>query len=232
MPVKLYKKTQQYSVPSSTFGKAFSFIVSSVSSTLFLCGLGLLLFRFISPYLSLASEYSYIRPVASDYYSQLSRIKEGFSFEELGDPTEPLQRRNAPKYFQLSIPKLGIVDAQVETNSESLSPDESIGHLIGSALPGELGEVFLYGHSTSPVFFDSKNYQTIFSKLDKLEEGDLIRLGISGEEYDYRVKASEVLRPEDVHPTFLNSRKRLITLMTCYPFATTKERLLVHAEAL
>ena len=62
--------------------------------------------------------------------------------------------------YTLSIPKLGIKDAVVVNNDEDLSK-----HLVqwgGTGNPGEPGSTVIFGHSVLPVFFDSKNYTTIF----------------------------------------------------------------------
>lgn len=159
-----------------------------------------------------------------------------FAFEEL-KPQEVDREEvseDIPEVFYLTIPKLGIERAEVGTNSESLSPDERLGHYPGSALPGEVGNTFIYGHSVLPMFFDPKNYRTIFSTLDKLEEGDEIVVEFGERSFMYVIEKSVVLNPEDVHPlepvtpSFL--KKSYLTLMTCVPPGIRTKRLLVQAR--
>jgi len=120
--------------------------------------------------------------------------------------------------FYLSIPKLGIERAEVETNSAEARPDERLGHYQGSALPGEPGNTFIYGHSVLPVFFNPKNYKTIFSTLNRLGPGDQILVEYGGKNYIYKAERLQVLKPEEVNPLFIpRSGSSYLTLMTCDP---------------
>lgn len=138
-----------------------------------------------------------------------------------------------PDFFHLSIPKLNIQDALVETNSPTLQPDEALGHYRGSALPGQVGNTFIYGHSVLPWFFNSKNYKTIFSTLDDLETGDKIKVKYKDSELTYKVETKAILpvnqvKPlEEWKPEYLNDST--IELMTCWPAGTKAKRLVVRA---
>jgi LPXTG-site transpeptidase (sortase) family protein len=159
-----------------------------------------------------------------------------FKFNELSHETESntaIKKEVPPKYFKVSIPKLGIKDAVTETNSLELSPDLSLGHYRGSGLPGEVGNAFIYGHSVLPWFFNPKNYKTIFSTLDQLEVGDEIHISYNDKNYTYKVEAKEILPTDKVQPLAEYKPKYLnestITLMTCWPAGTKAKRLLVKA---
>lgn len=160
-----------------------------------------------------------------------------FEFKELkheAKAEELLKSASIAPLFYITIPKLGIKKAEVDVNSESLSPDKRLGHYAGSALPGEVGNTFIYGHSALPIFFDPKNYFTIFSTLDKLEKDDEVTVEFGDRYFKYVVEKSVVLNPEDVRPldpvapTFL--RQSYLTLMTCVPPGLKTKRLLVHAR--
>lgn len=156
-----------------------------------------------------------------------------FEFAELKQE-ERQEGAGATLIFYLTVPKLGIKKAEVEVNSQNLSPDERLGHYPGSALPGEVGNTFIYGHSASPMFFDPQNYRTILSTLYKLEKGDGIIVEFGGKYFKYVVEKSIVLNPEDVEPlepiapAFL--RQSYLTLMTCVPPGIRTKRLLVQAR--
>ena len=115
-----------------------------------------------------------------------------------------------------------------------MNPDQYIGHYAGTALPGEVGNVFLYGHSVMPFFFNEANYKTIFSNLHKLENDDIIELDFDGKTYKYKVFEKMVLTPEEVKPletltpAYLN--EKTISLMTCTPPGTSLKRLIVGAK--
>lgn len=158
-----------------------------------------------------------------------------FEFKELekDKTSKSVADSNIPKYFTISIPKLGIKEAVVETNSTNLSPEESLGHYKGTSLPGQTGNVFIYGHSVLPWFFNPKNYRTIFSTLDDLNAGDEFVVNYNNKELKYKVESKNALLPGEVNPLaeykprYLN--ESTVTLMTCYPAGTKAKRLLVYA---
>ncbi len=157
------------------------------------------------------------------------------SFKELDkNRAEIIARVDVPQFFSLKIPKLNIKNGTIETNSFNMNPDKYLGHYAGTALPGEVGNVFIYGHSVMPFFFNENNYKTIFSNLHKLEESDVIEISYSGKTYKYKVFEKEVLNPEEVKPletvtpAYLN--EKTISLMTCTPPGTTLKRLIVSAK--
>jgi len=191
-----------------------------------------------------------LKPTSPEVLAQATEMEKGgikvefeFEFSELrrqpdSGVVEPkvgtVPNNPLPTVFYVSIPKLGVERAEVGTNSENLSPDERLGHYPGSALPGEVGNTFIYGHSASPMFYDPKNYRTVFSTLDKLKEGDEITVEFGGKYFKYVVEKSVVLNPEDVRPlepiapAFL--RQSYLTLMTCVPPGIRTKRLLVQAR--
>jgi LPXTG-site transpeptidase (sortase) family protein len=65
--------------------------------------------------------------------------------------------------------------------------------------------------------------------LDKLEVGDTVSVLWNGKVYAYVVDASKVVPPTEV--SVLNpSKTKILTLFTCTPVFTTKERLVVTAR--
>ncbi len=157
-----------------------------------------------------------------------------FSFSELEEQAQaPRQDSLATGFFTISIPKLKIERAKVEINADSLNPDKALGHYRGTALPGEVGNTFIYGHSVLPMFYNPKNYKTIFATLNKLEPGDEIFVEYNGTVLTYNVESKRVVptkevKPlQEIKPKFLN--ESTLTLMTCTPPGTRLKRLLVTA---
>lgn len=148
-------------------------------------------------------------------------------------PPTSTENQRLPSYFYLSIPKLHINQAVVKTNSYDASPDKNLGHYAGTALPGDVGNTFIYGHSTYKFLFSADNYKTIFSRLDELVIGDELTLTYLGKTYLYKVdavaqvKPSEIKFNESIFP-YAQPQKTL-TLMTCYPFGSQTNRLVVGA---
>jgi sortase A len=157
------------------------------------------------------------------------------SFDELKSQSIVQKSRiNVPAFFSLKVDKLKIENGVIETNSFNMNPDKYLGHYAGTSLPGEIGNVFIYGHSVVPFFFDPNNYKTIFSNLHKLENDDVIEVEFEGKVYKYKVFEKKVLDPEDVNPlapitpAYLN--EKTLSLMTCTPPGTTLKRLIVGAK--
>lgn len=197
-------------------------------------GFLLLLTQVVIPLVWFKTADTVSRPVSSSVLGVASGFRD-FEFAELekkevlGDSSE-----QEDGYFYLTVPKLGIKKAAVEINAPSLNPEESLGHYKGSALPGNVGNAFVYGHSVLPWFFNPKNYKTIFSTLDRLVAGDVFYVEYEGEEFKYEVDDIIVAVPEaveplaDMKPRFLNAST--VTLMTCVPPGTKLKRLLVVGD--
>jgi LPXTG-site transpeptidase (sortase) family protein len=157
-----------------------------------------------------------------------------FAFNELKElPSQTSPAEDLPAYFYITIPKLGIYSAMVETDSTNLSPDASIGHYKGSSYPGNGGTSYLYGHSVLPIFYNPRNYKTIFSKLDKLNAGDEVLINFLDKTYVYKVTDSQVLAVSQVNPlankTQNDPKASALVLMTCWPAGTKAKRMEVTA---
>ncbi len=197
---------------------------------LFLIGGVILVIQVIVPLIIFKTYDTYGRPVSNSVLGKAVGLGD-FEFKELKETTTGNVDINVPKYYYLSIPKLNIKEAQVETSPLTLSPDDALGHYTGSSLPGEVGNTFIYGHSVLPFFYNPRNYKTIFSTLNTLEVGDRFYIKYNNKEYKYIVESKISVRPEKVNPlgyykpAYLN--ESTVTLMTCDPPGTKLKRLLV-----
>ena len=107
---------------------------------------------------------------------------------------------------------------------------ESLIHYGGTVLPGEYGNVVIFGHSVLPQFFNPKNYLTIFSTLPTLENGDEVFVNFDGIEYKYKVYEMVEVEPTDVTILEQQYDNFYITLVTCVPPGTYWKRLAVKAR--
>ena len=130
-------------------------------------------------------------------------------------------------HYRLSIPKLKIDQALVEIGGDDL--DKSLIHYSGTALPGEYGNVVIFGHSVLPIFYEPKNYRTIFSLLATLEKGDEIYLDYDGVQYKYVVDNYSEVRPEEIEVLEQRFDRRSMTLITCVPPGTYLRRGVIQA---
>ena len=130
-------------------------------------------------------------------------------------------------HYTISISKLKIKDAVVQIGGEDLM--KSLVHYSGTSLPGQYGNMVIFGHSVLPQFFNPKNYKTIFSTLPTLKEKDEILVNFDGVEYRYQViKIVETL-PEDVSILEQYYDREYLSLITCVPPGTYLRRLVVRA---
>jgi sortase A len=110
--------------------------------------------------------------------------------------------------------------------------DEALKHGVaqakGTSLPGEIGTVYLFAHSSGPLW-DETHFNTIFFRLGELKKGDTITIRLNGKDYHYVVRSEKVVNPTDVGYLTNNKRTQLI-VQTCWPIGTSFERLLVFAD--
>jgi sortase A len=109
---------------------------------------------------------------------------------------------------RIEIPRLGLQAIIVEsTSSEALR--RAVGHVEGTALPGDRGNVALAGHR-----------DTFFRGLRDVRKDDIIRIDTLGGSWQYRVESIQVVDPDDVH-VLDAAASPILTLVTCYPFHYT-----------
>lgn len=104
-----------------------------------------------------------------------------------------------------------------------------IGHYPGTAMPGQVGNFALAGHRQS--------HGKPFYAVDKLAPGDALVVETADAWYVYRVTTSEIVPPTDVDVIAPNPSDpgaaptaATITLTTCHPLFSTRERYVVHGE--
>lgn len=121
---------------------------------------------------------------------------------------------------EMRIPRLALKTIVVQGESSKIL-QRAIGHLPGTPLPGEPGNVALAGHRDS-----------YFRPLRNIQPGDVITIKTPDAEFEYQVESIEVVLPSDVQvlqPTVENS----LTLVTCFPFyyiGPAPKRFIVHAR--
>ncbi len=120
---------------------------------------------------------------------------------------------------RMEIPRLGLsVMVVVGTGPASLR--RAVGHIRGTALPGQQGNVGISGHR-----------DTFFRPLRNIRRNDMIGLTTLGGEYQYRVVSTKIVPPSDVSVLDANGEETL-TLVTCYPFyfiGSAPDRFIVRA---
>ncbi len=164
-------------------------------------------------------------------YDAFSSNLRDFAQASIWFPSKPqviVSNEITVKEYKLSIPKLNIIDARVVIGSDDLS--ESLIHYIPTSLPGEYGNVAIFGHSTLPQLYNPTDYKTIFTYLPSLEKGDEIKVTLEGKDYTYEVYEMFVVKPEEVSVLEQRYDGSYLTVITCVPPGTYWNRLVVRAK--
>lgn len=134
------------------------------------------------------------------------------------------------EFFTISIPKLKIDHATVAIGGEDLN--KSLIQYPGTALPGRPGNTAIFGHSILPIFYNPKNYISIFSLLPTLKKGDEIFIDYDGISYVYKVETMFEVMPTDIQVLDQDTSDSFITLVTCVPpgHPNDPKRLIVRAR--
>jgi len=130
--------------------------------------------------------------------------------------------------YLLSIPKLKISNAVVTLGSMDLK--KSLIQYPQTALPGQLGNTVIFGHSVLPQFFNPKSYLTIFSTLYKLKQGDEILINYDNVQYEYIVDEMFEVKPTDLSVLEQRFDQKNLTLITCSPPGTYLRRLIIKTS--
>jgi sortase A len=120
---------------------------------------------------------------------------------------------------ELTIPRIGL-DVVVVEGTSAADLRRGPGHYRGSSLPGQNGNAAIAGHRTT--------YGAPFSDLDKLVVGDAINVTTPAGAFVYKVIGAEVVSPDVVSVLDDHGDSRL-TLTTCHPRNSAKQRLVVSA---
>ena len=135
-------------------------------------------------------------------------------------PPQPVPTPSAAYPTRIVIPAIG-VNAPVVNGVTWDDLKKGVGHLPGSANPGERGNMYLSAHND--IFGE------IFRYLDKLELGDEFTVYSGDRPYRYIVTSKRVIDPTDVSVMY-PSTEPVATLQTCYPYLVDTYRLVVVGE--
>ena len=106
---------------------------------------------------------------------------------------------------RIEISSIGVV-AMIMEGTDGRTLRHAVGHIPGTALPGQQGNVALTGHR-----------DTFFRGLRNIHKDDEITLTTLNGTCRYRVDSTQVVEPRDTE--VLNATAEdFLTLVTCYPF--------------
>jgi sortase A len=106
---------------------------------------------------------------------------------------------------RIEIPRL-LLSAIVVEGIDETTLRRAVGHIPGTALPGQPGNVGLSGHR-----------DTFFRPLKDLRIKDEVQISTLKGNFKYEVESLRVVEPDNVG-VLAASAENVLTLVTCYPF--------------
>jgi LPXTG-site transpeptidase (sortase) family protein len=149
-----------------------------------------------------------------------SPFADGKNCAESRGPCGPTPAGKNSLVGRLSIPRLNL-NAIVREGDGAGTLSVALGHIPGTAMPGELGNVGVAGHR-----------DTLFRPLSGIRRNDTILFETVDRTYQYRVENIQIVKPSDVAVLGATKSPEL-TLVTCYPFyyvGAAPERYIVKAK--
>jgi sortase A len=120
----------------------------------------------------------------------------------------------------LRVPRVNI-EVPVLEGTDDLTLNRGAGHLPGTPLPGQPGNIAITGHRDG-----------FFRGLKDLAPGDVIQLDAPGHTDRYTVRSIRIVSPSDTS-VLAPTQESTLTLITCYPFyfvGAAPQRYIVQAS--
>lgn len=132
----------------------------------------------------------------------------------------PIPTPGLEQAIRIQIPALDL-DAPIVQGDGWEQLKKGVAQHIGSANPGENGNVVLSAHND--VFGE------LFRYLDRLKAGDRVVLYTNQNIYTYIVTGSNIVEPTQVE-VMAQTVQPVVTLISCYPYLVDKQRIVVTAR--
>lgn len=149
-------------------------------------------------------------PLAMVVRSRLYQARQGRAFSSAprvaGSAAQPPPALDPLLLGRIEIARIGI-SAMVREGDDEATLGVAVGHIPGTARPGERGNMALAGHRDS-----------FFRALQGIRRHDSVRFVTAGSRYEYLVESTEVVAPEETR-VLVSTGEPILTLITCYPFA-------------
>ena len=167
-------------------------------------------------------------PLGTDLYA---RYRQGQLNGRFSDPTFATEYRNhtipiGEGLTRLRIPRIGLSILVVQGTTPA-ALRAGAGHYVDTPLPGDEGNVGIAGHRTT--------FERPFNRLDELAPGDLALLETPFAIFTYKAVPAFgghgnpwVVRPSDFSVVAQAPKEKLLTLTTCHPKGSARQRLVMR----
>ncbi|MBB1564824.1 sortase [Candidatus Gracilibacteria bacterium] len=161
--------------------------------------------------------------------------------KELDEKNISLNIEITPYENRIIIPKIGKNIPLVDVKNRKVDSEHELEDIFmkelengvvrypGSAIPGEKGNTFVFGHSSNFPWING-DYNEVFSNLNFLEKGDEIIIYYGQKKFRYIINEKRVISAGDVSILKRDNSKKELSVMTCWPIGTAAQRLVVIGE--
>jgi sortase A len=139
----------------------------------------------------------------ADQNREFDRALKGAKSAQAG--TSPKAAGEGSLLGRIEIISIGLT-AMIQEGTDDRTLERAVGHIAGTALPGQHGNVALAGHR-----------DTFFRGLRNIRQNDEIRLTTLSGTCRYRVDSTKVVDPDQTE-VLDDDENDILTLVTCYPF--------------
>lgn len=160
---------------------------------------------------------------AADYNERLRKtVNHFFEPEQVTGYESTLLVNDSNIMATINIERIG-VNLSIYHGTSDYVLNQAVGHLEGTSLP-------IGGESTHSVLVAHRGLPSakLFTDLDKLEEGDIFKINVPGQELLYCVDQILVVEPDEVDQLQIVEGQDYCTLLTCTPYGINTHRLLVR----
>ena len=186
----------------------------------------------LSVVLFIAGVAMFAYPVGTDVYSRYrqNQLNNAFADPSLQEKYVNRTVEVGDVLTRLQIPKKGIdIDVLVVEGTTPAALRAGAGHYPGTPLPGEPGNVGIAGHRTT--------FGRPFNHIDEMTAGDIVYLITPFKKYTYVVVPAFdshpnpwVVSPQDYSVVQNVPGKSLLTLTSCHPKGSAKQRIVLRLE--
>lgn len=215
-------------------------ILNIIIVIIFICGLSLLLYPFISNFWNdlhqskvINNYVGVVNTLDQETYERLIKEASDYNKTLIGQSIANIYDENIYNNIinisngqigYIEIPKINVSLPIYHGTSEEVL-QVGVGHVGSSSFPiGEDGtHTVLLGHRGLPS-------AKLFTNLPKLEEGDLFYITIFDKKISFEIDDIKVVEPEELKYIIVEDNKSYTTLVTCTPYAINSHRLLVRGH--
>jgi len=137
------------------------------------------------------------------------------------------------KENSLEIPKIGVsVPLVVAKDSSQKYLDKELDRGVvifpNSALPSEMGQTIILGHSAPPDW-PKINYDGVFSRINELQEKDEIILYFNNQKYIYNVNKKIFIEKGEEISNNIENPGNILLIISCWPPGKNIQRIVVES---